>query len=403
MTRMPGRLLNAAAVAGAGAGAVWLWRNQGKLATRRPLSEWTFTHMDTVMPKESVPRGGPVLPLPGRPGPLDVTYTFEGQERTLEDLHRNTNTTSFLVLRGGELVHEVYPGRFAGPGVRFQLFSLTKSVTSVLVGIAIAEGAIKSVTDPVTAYLPDLAGTAYDGPTVEHLLDMCSGAGDLEVHTVPGNNISRFERAIGGAGSLHEVVHSVERTAEPGTRFNYSTIDTQVLGWVVESATGLSLARFAAERLWNRIGPEHDAYYFLTRGRPRTAIGGGSLNATTRDIARLGLLMARGGELDGRRILPEQWVERNRGRGLAHLAVGELGPSGYPHYGYGNQWWTLGGARRAFTGLGIFGQYLYVDPEADLVIVKTSAWPTADDETRDRETITAFQAITRQIACSGDL
>ncbi|MFD9418822.1 serine hydrolase domain-containing protein [Streptomyces goshikiensis] len=403
MTGMSGWLLYAAAVAGAGAGAAWLWRNQGQLATRRPLSEWTFTHMDRVMPKESVPRGGPILPLPGRPGPLDVSYTFEGHERTLDDLHRNTNTTSFLVLRGGDLIHEVYPGRFAGPGVRFQLFSLTKSVTSVLVGIAIAEGAIKSVTDPVTAYLPDLAGSAYDGPTVEHLLDMCSGAGDLEVHTVPGNNISRFERAIGGTGTLHEVVRSVERITEPGTRFNYSTIDTQVLGWVLESATGLSLARFAAERLWNRIGPERDAYYFLTRGRPRTAIGGGSLNATTRDIARLGLLMARGGELDGRRILPEHWVERSRGRGLAHLAVGELGPSGYPHYGYSNQWWTLGGARRVFTGLGIFGQYLYVDPEADLVIVKTSAWPTADDAARDRETITAFLAITRQIARSGAL
>ncbi|WP_331769190.1 beta-lactamase family protein (plasmid) [Embleya sp. NBC_00888] len=401
-TLVSGRLLNAAAIAGAGAGAVWLWRNQGRLATRRPINEWTFTHMATVMPTEDVPRGGRVFPLPGRSGPLEVSYTFGGAERSLTDLHRNTNTTSFLVLHGGELVHEVYPGRFAGPGVRFQMFSLTKSVTSMLVGIAVDEGAIKSVADPVTTYLPDLAGTAYDGPTVEQLLDMCSGAGDLEVHTVPDNDIRRFERAISGGGSLREVVRSVRRTAQPGARFNYSTIDTQVLGWVLESATGTSLARYAAERLWSRIGAEHDAYYWLTRARPRTAIGGGSLNATTRDLARIGLLMSRGGELNGQRIVPEQWVARGRGRGAEHLEVGALGPSGYPHYGYANQWWTLGGTRRAFTGLGIHGQYLYVDPQADVVIVKTSAWPTADDQARDLETVTALRAIVDHVAGAGN-
>ncbi|MEV6877493.1 serine hydrolase [Amycolatopsis sp. NPDC051128] len=386
-----GWLLGAAAAAGAG--ALWLWRHQDEVMTRRPVNEWTFTHMNLLMPAEDLRRGGDVFPLPRRPRLLEVTYDLGGRERSLAELHDRTNTTSFVVLHGGEIVHESYPGYFAGNDVRFQLFSITKSVTSMLIGIALDEGAIKDVTEPVTVYCSGLAGSAFDGVTIEHLLDMSSGVGDLEIYTVRDNLINRFTKAATGGGSLHEVVSSAERATEAGTQFNYSTIDTQILGWVLESATGHSLAQYATERLWSRIGAEHDAYYWLTRKHPRTAIGGGSLNATARDMARLGLLMSRGGELNGQRIVPEEWVARSRGRGVAHLEVGALGPSGYPHYGYSNQWWTLGGERRPFTAVGIHGQYLYVDPDADVVIVKTSAWPTADDPTRDAESITALRAV----------
>ncbi|WP_457467508.1 serine hydrolase domain-containing protein [Streptomyces sp. TE4109] len=346
------------------------------------------------MPTEDVRRSGDVFPLPRRPRPLEVTYGFEGRERSLAELHTRTNTTSFVVLHGGEIVHESYPGCFAGDDVRFQMFSISKSVTSMLIGIALDEGAIKDVAEPVTAYCRGLAGSAFEGVTIEHLLDMSSGVGDLvEDHTVGESLISRFTKATTRGGSLHEVVSSAERSTEAGTQFAYSTIDTQVLGWVLESAIGRSLAQYAAERLWSRIGAEHDAYYWLTRKHPRTAIAGGSLNATARDMARLGLLMSRGGELNGQRILPEEWVTRSRGRGVPHLEVGALGPSGYPHYGYSNKWWTLGGERRPFTAVGIHGQYLYVDPDADVVIVKTSAWPTADDPSRDAESITALRAV----------
>ncbi|WP_328773146.1 serine hydrolase domain-containing protein [Streptomyces sp. NBC_00286] len=383
-------LLGAAA---AGAGAVWLWRHQDEVMTRRPLNEWTFTHMNLLLPTEGVRRGGDVFPLPRRPRPLEVTYGFEGRERSLAELHARTHTTSFVVLHGGEIVHESYPGYFAGDDVRFQLFSMTKSVTSMLIGIALDEEAIKDVTEPVTVYCRGLAGSAFDEVTIEQLLDMGSGVGDLEDYTVRDSLINRFAMAATGGGSLHEVVSSAERSTKAGTQFNYSTIDTQVLGWVLESATGRSLAQYATERLWSRIGAEHDAYYWLTRGHPRTAIAGGSLNATARDLARLGLLMSRGGDLNGQRILPEEWVTRSRGRGVPHLEVGALGPSGYPYYGYSNKWWTLGGERRPFTAVGIHGQYLYVDPDADVVIVKTSAWPTADDTSRDAESVTALRAV----------
>lgn len=381
--------------AGLGAGTMWLWRNQAEIATRRPFNEWTFTHMDALMPTRNVPRSGEPRPLPRAVRPLPVVYEHRGRQRTLGELHEATHTTGFAVVHRGVLVHETYPGRFAGPDTRFQLFSLTKSVTSVLVGIALSEGDIGSLDERVVDHCPDLASTAYAEATIEDLLRMSSGAGDerLEDYPDPSATINDFERAVTGGGSLLAVIKGVPATVKPGTRFNYSTLDTQVLGWVLEAAVGMPIAAYAADRLWDRIGAEDDAYYFLTRERPRTALGGGSLNATVRDLAKVGLLMSRGGAVDGERLLPEGWTERARGAGVPHLEVGALGPTGMPHYGYSDQWWTLGSERRAFTGLGIHGQYLWVDPEADVVVVKTSAWPTADDAERDAETVAALRAV----------
>jgi CubicO group peptidase (beta-lactamase class C family) len=366
---------------------------------RRPFNEWTFAHMNWLMPTERVTRGGHHAPLPVNPQPLDLTYRFEDHDHSLSELHRRTFTTAFVVLHRGEIVHESYPGAFAGRRTRMQLFSVSKSVTSMLFGIALADGLIGSIKDRVTDYRPDFFGTAYEETILAELLDMTSGVGDDEVWDVPDSGIKRFERAIMGGGDVADVIRSAPRTAPAGERFNYSTFDAQILGWVLEAATGKSLATYAAERLWGRIGAEHDAYYWLTRGRPRTAVGAGSFNATPRDVARLGQLMADDGMVAGQQIVPRDWVRRSRGSDLPQLGVGALGPSGYDHYGYANQWWTLGdSAFQAFTGVGIHGQYLFVDPAADVVIVKCSAWPTQDDERRDRETITALRRIADHFA-----
>ena len=377
------------------------WDRQGDLIMRRPFNEWTFTHMNWLMPTERVARGEAHRPLPVEPRHLDLTYRFEGADRTLADLHRRTFTTSFLVLHRGHIVHEYYPGAFAGPRSRMQLFSVSKSVTSILVGIALAEGAIGSVHDRVVDYRKDFLETAYAETTLDELLTMTTGVGDLEAWDVPNSGIKRFERAVMGGGDVAEIIKSAPRTAPTGSRFNYSTFDAQVLGWVVEAATGMSLASYLSDRVWRHLGADRDAYYWLTRARPRTAIGAGSFNATPRDVARLGLMMANDGMVAGRQIVPRDWVHRSRGSDQPHLAVGELGPSGYDHYGYANQWWTLGSSCfDAFSALGVHGQYLFVDPSAEVVIVKCSAWPTQDDERRDRETITALRRIADHFACA---
>ncbi|MBU2669016.1 beta-lactamase family protein [Actinoplanes bogorensis] len=372
------------------------WDKQGDLIMRRPFNEWTFTHMNWLMPTERVARGDTALPLPVAARPLPLTYRFEDRVHTLAELHRHTFTTAFVVLHRGTIVHEIYPGAFAGARSRMQLFSLSKSVTSLLVGIALDEGAIGSEKDRITDYRPDFLGTAYEENTLAELLDMTTGVGDLETWDVPNSGIKQFEQTIMGGGDIADVVRAATRTAPAGERFNYSTFDTQLLGWVLEAATGQSLATYASERLWQKLGADRDAYYWLTRGRPRTAIGGGSLNATARDVARIGLLMAGDGMVDGVQIVPQDWVRRSRGNDKPQLAVGSLGPSGYDHYGYANQWWTLGGD--TFTGLGVHGQYLFVDPEAEVVIVKCSAWPTQDDPHRDAETVAALRRVADHFA-----
>ena len=378
------------------AGGSWVWQHQAEIVTRRPFNEWTFTHMNRVLPTEPVHCAEQPTQLVSAPDDrliAGVTYDYQGRH-TIADLHRRTHTTAFLVLHRGRVLHESYPGRFASPPTRFQVFSVTKSVTSMLVGIALERGEIGSTDDQIVDYLPELRGSSYNGVTIEQLLTMSSGVGGIEDWTIPDSVINRFSAAVTTGGSVLDVVRSTERAHQPGTAFNYSTIDTHVLGWVLEAATGSSLARYAERHLWRPMGAETDAYYFLTRGRPRTALGGGSLNATIRDLARVGAIMAHGGRVGETQLVPAAWVERSRGSALPHLQVGALlDGGGYPHYGYANQWWTLGGERRAITGLGVHGQFLWVDPRSETVIVKTTAWNTADDEEKDRETCTALAAI----------
>jgi CubicO group peptidase (beta-lactamase class C family) len=371
------------------------WERQGDLIMRRPFNEFTFTHMNWLLPAERVAKGRP-NPFPVEPadlGGLRYGAGYNGAGYTLDDLHRRTNTTAFVVLRDGMLVHEAYPGAFARPGARMQLFSVSKSVLSMMVGIALAEKAIAGLDETVGTYRPDFRDSEYRDVTIAQLLDMTSGVGDLEVWDVEDSGIKRFERAVAGGGDVAEIVRSAPRSAGRGQRFNYSTFDSQVLGWVLEAATGETLASYASRKLWQRIGAEHDAYYWLTRRRPRTAIGAGSLNATARDLARLGQVMADDGLVAGERVVPADWVRRSR---VPRHGVGTLGPSGYPHYGYANHWWTLDGG--AFTGVGVHGQYLYVDPAARIVIVKCSAWPTQDDPVRDLETITALKAVAAHLS-----
>jgi CubicO group peptidase (beta-lactamase class C family) len=374
------------------------WERQSDLVMRRPFNEWTFTHMNWLMPTERVARGPVTRQLPVEPVRLDLTYRFDDHDYSLADLHRRTHTTAFVVLHRGRIVQELYPGAFAGPRTRMQLFSLSKSVTSILLGIALADGAIGSVKDQVIDYRPDFRGTAFDGVTLADLLDMSSGVGDQEVWDI-NSPIRRFERAVLNGGDVVEIVKAARRTSEPGERFNYSTFDNQLLGWVLEVATGQPLASYCSDRLWGPIGAERDAYYALTRSHPRTAVGSGAFNATARDLARVGKLMVDDGMAGGERIVPAEWVRRSRGTELPHLAVGALGDAEPGHYGYANQWWTLGeSCFHAFTALGVHGQFLFVDPAADVVVVKCSAWPAEEDHARDRETITAMRRIADHFA-----
>ena len=318
--------------------------------------EQAFRQMQTVMPHAAVSRGdGPVRDLPaGEPLAVDPTDYMQAQR-----------VAGVLVIQDGQVRLERY-GLGIGPSDRWASFSMTKSLTSTLVGAALADGAIGSLEDPVTRYLPDLAGGGYDGVTVRQLLTMTSGVRWDESYTDPNSDVARFLSEPVGPGEDAVVAYMkrLPRAAEPGTTWNYSTGETNLVGSLVAAAEGRPLADLLADRIWSRAGMEADALWALDQaGRE---MGGCCVSAALRDWGRIGLMALEGGELGGTRIVPDGWFAE---------AGGKQAETGEPGEGYGYQWWTEDSG--VFAAYGIFGQMIRVDPERRLVIVLLSAWPNA--------------------------
>jgi len=264
----------------------------------------------------------------------------------------------FLVLADGAVAHEVYRNGH-GPSERWTSFSVAKSVVSLLVGAAVRDGSIQTVEDPVTRYLPALSGTSYEGVRVANLLQMASGVSWNEDYLDLDSDVNRTFRL-----TLDEqlaYMGALPRLGAPGTIFNYNTGETDMVGALVRAAVGDNLSAYLEQKVWVPAGMEADAYWMLY-DTGSGEYGGSGLNATLRDYGRIGLLALRGGVLpDGTRALPEGWME-------ASTTPSPANP------GYGWFWWLQEGG--AYAALGIFGQMIWIDPHAGLVIVTQSAWAT---------------------------
>lgn len=334
--------------------------------------ERAFRTMDTIMPHAPVRRGDtPVRALPpGTPIALDPTAYMQAEK-----------VAGVLVIQDGRIRLEQY-GLGIGPQNHWVSFSMTKSLTSTLVGTALKSGAIGSLEDPVTRYLPGLAGGGYDGVTVRQLLTMTSGVAWDEDYTDPNSDVARFlqEPAFDGRDPVIAYMARLPRAHAPGTHWNYSTGETNLIGTLVAAAERRPLAQLLSERLWTRAGMEADAFWALDQGGRE--MGGCCVSATLRDWGRIGLMALDGGELGGERIVPDDWFTQ---------AVTKQAETGDPGEGYGFQWWTQDDG--IFAAYGIFGQTIRVDPERKLVIVLLSAWP----EATGRAHSAARRAFIRQV------
>lgn len=339
--------------------------------------ERAFGRMETVMPHALVARGeSPVRALPpGNPIALDATAYMQAE-----------NVAGLLVIQDGRIRLERYN---LGIGERdhWVSFSMTKSLTSTLVGTALRSGAIASLEDPVTRYLPALAGGGYEGVTVRQLLTMTSGVRWNEDYFDPNSDVARFlqEPARPGQDPVIAYMGRLPRQAEPGTRWNYSTGETNLVGALVAAAEGRPLAELLSERIWSRAGMEADAFWALDQGGRE--MGGCCVSATLRDWGRIGLMALEDGRLGGERIVADDW--------FAQAVVKQAG-TGVPNEGYGFQWWTQDDG--VYGAYGIFGQAIRVDPERRLVIVLLSAWPQAVGRTHR----TARDAFFRQVDAAVD-
>lgn len=293
-----------------------------------------------------------------RPLPAGAPLTLPSAEAFMAA----NNTAGLIVVQDGKLRYERYARGYSAAG-RWTSFSVAKSLTSTLVGAAVKDGSIKSLDDPVTRYITDLAGSAYDGVTVRQVLTMTSGVKWNEDYTDPNSDVARMYQAEVPAGQDPTVAYlrTLTREAEPGTKWVYKTGETNLIGVLVTRATGKSLTRYAEEKIWKPFGMEAELFWMIDTGGNN--IGGCCLSASLRDYARIGQFVLEG----GKGVVPDGWFAD------ATKAWSALpGPGGR---GYGYQWWTNGDG--SFQAQGIFGQLIHIDPARKLIVAMSSAWPTA--------------------------
>jgi CubicO group peptidase (beta-lactamase class C family) len=277
-----------------------------------------------------------------------------------------------IVMKDGKIVSEIYRNN-TNQATHFMSWSMSKSLTSLMVGKALEEGRIKSLDDKIITYLPELKTGGYKDATIRDILEMKSGVDYEERYDFdhPGiaakNHISSLVQNL---TRFADVATTIPSKAKPGTVFEYKTIDTAVLGWLVERVAGMNVSAYMSSRIWEPLGAESDAFYILD-GEPGVGreFTGAGYNAVLRDYARIGQMMLNGGVANGHRILPEDWVKQS---------TAPAGPEG-PMGGYGFHRWTVGDSD-AYYALGLQGQFIFVDPSTKTVIVKASYFPPQDDE-----------------------
>lgn len=332
-----------------------------------------FSNMDDLFLTRPLSRGdGPVSPLPAGPYavlPPEVAAWIEDRA-----------VTSMLILKDGRIVHESYHLGTGEADLRIS-WSMAKSVLSALFGIVLAEGKIESLDDPVTRYVPRLAGSAYDGATVRDILTMSSGVAFNEDYLDFWSDINRMGRVLALGGTMDGFAADLsEREAEPGARWHYVSIDTHVLGMIIRGATGEDIPELLERHILVPMGLEQAPYY-LTDGEGVSFVLGG-LNMTTRDYARFGQMIAQGGVWQGRQIVPRDWVEQS---------IRPQAPGGV---GYGYQWWIAEGAGPGeVNAQGIYGQYIWIDRSRGVVIVVTAADRRFEEPGRAAENIAVFRQI----------
>lgn len=352
-----------------------------------PFLRWAFQHTREVVPTALVDRGdGPVWQLPSRP--VDTgSFRLEhaGRSWTLDELVATTYVDGLMVVHEGAVVVERYANGM-GPRSRHLLQSVSKSLTSTLAGVLWDDGRISDDL-LVTDVIDELGGTVWDGCTVAHLLDMRGGVSFDESDYADEDSESwRGFRSVGWMPrrdddpSPHEYIAQMGRQAPHGHEYEYRSILTDVLGWVIERVTGEPLAQVFATSVWQPMGAESDAD--LAVGPTGFALVDGGFCVTLGDLARYGLMHLHRGSADGRQVVSEAWVSRVVGPNPGLAALFDSEREGMPDSAYyRDKWWVIDPARGARSGFGIHGQQVLVDDQTRTVVARMSSQPQAVDRT----------------------
>ena len=348
--------------------------------TNRDLLFWSVPQRDAAfraLDRISLLAKWHVIPASGTPKPLPQGEPLK-LPIDLDAYMASQRSAAIVVLQGGKLRIERYGLDFDKDG-RWTSFSVAKSFTSTLVGAALRDGFIKSMDDKVSDYIPDMKGSAYDDVSVRQLLTMTSGVRWNEDYGDPKSDVAQFNnhKPEAGVDALVSYMRKLPREAPAGTRWHYSTGETNLVGILVNQATKKPLADYLYEKVWNPAGMEQQATWLLSK--TGNEISGCCLQAATRDFARFGQFILDGAKAGGQSIVPDGW--------LAEATSGQAS-TGQPGRAYGYQWWTYDTG--AFAARGIFGQGIFIDPKRQLVIASNANWSAGAS---DRATSDAREAF----------
>jgi CubicO group peptidase (beta-lactamase class C family) len=368
-------------------------------------SRWANHHLRELGPTVTIWRGaGGPSPLKSAPRDLDglAFDDDKAQRATLADWQKNTYTDALLVMHKGAVIHERYYSSMKA-NVPHVLWSMTKSLTGLLTAVAIHEGKL----DPkakVSQYLPELAESAWGDATIQQTLDMTTSVRYAEDFTNPKAEIFQYLISNGlvpapanypGARTMLAFLKDLPKDGEHDTGFKYKTVDTEILGWLLQRTSGKSFAELVSEKIWSGIGAEEDAYVWTdSTGAQVTSIG---LSATLRDLGRFGEMIRLGGELNGKRVLPKAVIDEIR-KGADREKFKASGLAPRFGYSYHNHWWISHDAAGSFEAKGLNGQHLHINPAAELVIVKFSSHPAGNTILTHNLDRRAFEAVAKAVA-----
>jgi CubicO group peptidase (beta-lactamase class C family) len=379
-------------------------RSSDASASKFPATRWSFNHLRELMPNTDVSRGeGPVAMLPREERDLGgVKFTtIDGAPMTFDEALQKTYADGIVVLHKGKIVYERYFG--AGAPMRpHTAFSLTKSFVGTLATMLIFEGKLDA-TAPVTKYVPELQSSAYGDVTVRQALDMLVNAKYSENYADPNAEIWNYSRAGGwlpvrpdytGPRTYYDFLVTLQKQGEPGQTFAYNTVTAEVVAWIVKRATGERLADLMSKKIWSRIGAEKDAYFVVDS--IGTESGGGGLATSLRDLARFGEVMRNKGQYNGQQIIPAPVIE-DIVKGGDKEIFAKAGYKTLPGWSYRAFWWVTNNDHGAYTARGIYGQALYVDPKAEMVIARYASIPMAGNAFNDPISLPAYAAIADEL------
>ncbi len=376
-----------------------------------PKLRWTVCHFRELMPTVGVAHGeGGARELPAALDPSIDTVQFaplgSTQTMTWGAAFDANYTDGVLVLHHGRIVYERYAGCLT-PNTLHGVMSVTKSLTGLLGEILVAEGKLDENALGNTL-VPELANSAFGDATVRQILDMTTALSYSEDYSDPKAGVWTFAKAgnplpkprtYEGPRTYFEFLQTVKRKGTHGEAFGYKTINADALGWLIARTTGSSIAEQVSERIWSRIGAQREAFY--TVDSIGTPFAGGGFNATLRDMARLGQLMLDDGQAGGQQIVPEAAIARIRHGGNA----GTFAKAGYdllPGWSYGGMWWISNDDHGAYAARGVHGQTVWIDPKADMVIVRFASNPVAANAASDPTSLPAYRAVADHLMATDD-